>query len=100
MFIYFYVQVELEDESDIEIAKILLNLYNEIKEEKDNLLNKLKRDENETSMKHSIDFPILGNQMLFSKKKILKKVMKKKKKIIMIIIKWKLMMMMMMVLQL
>ena len=67
-FMYDYFQVDLEDESDIEIAKILLNLFNELKEGKENLLNKLKSDEKKSTMKHSVEFPILGNQKVIFEK--------------------------------
>ena len=63
-----YFQVDLEDQSDSEIANILINLFNELKNGKDTLLNKLKNKENKSNMKYNVDFPILGNQKVIFEK--------------------------------
>ncbi len=63
-----YFQVDLEDQSDSEIANILINLFNELKNGKDILLNNLKNKENKSNMKYNVDFPILGNQKVIFEK--------------------------------
>ena len=63
-----YFQVDLEDQSDSEIANILINLFNELKNGKDILLNDLKNKENKSNMKYNVDFPILGNQKVIFEK--------------------------------
>ena len=63
-----YFQVDLEDQSDSEIANILINLFNELKNGKDTLLNNLKNKENKSNMKYNVDFPILGNQKVIFEK--------------------------------
>ena len=63
-----YFQVDLEDQSDSEIANILINLFNELKNGKDILLNNLKNKENKSNMKYKVDFPILGNQKVIFEK--------------------------------
>jgi pre-rRNA-processing protein TSR2 len=63
-----YFQIDLEDQSDSEIANILINLFNELKNGKDILLNNLKNKENKSNMKYNVDFPILGNQKVIFKK--------------------------------
>ena len=67
-FMYDYFQVDLEDQSDSEIANILINLFNELKNGKDILLNNLKNKENKSNMKYNVDFPILGNQKVIFEK--------------------------------
>jgi len=63
-----YFQIDLEDQSDSEIANILINLFNELKNGKDTLLNNLKNKENKSNMKYNVDFPILGNQKVIFEK--------------------------------
>ena len=63
-----YFQIDLEDQSDSEIANILINLFNELKNGKDILLNNLKNKENKSNMKYNVDFPILGNQKVIFEK--------------------------------
>ena len=63
-----YFQIDLEDQSDSEIANILITLFNELKTGKDTLLNNLKNKENKSNMKYNVDFPILGNQKVIFEK--------------------------------
>ena len=61
-FIGDYFQIELADNSDFEIAEILIRLYNELKDKKEKMLNDLIAKQNKISMKYSIEFPITGKQ--------------------------------------
>ncbi|MCQ2815710.1 MAG: pre-rRNA-processing TSR2 family protein [archaeon] len=55
-----YFSILLEDQSDGEIANLLIKLYNELSNGKDTLFKRLENYKSET--KYTIDFPILGNQ--------------------------------------
>lgn len=66
-FISDYFQVALEDQSDKENAKILINLFNELKEGKNNLLNELKKKEN-NNINYNINFPIEENPKIIFEK--------------------------------
>ncbi len=68
-FIGDYFQIELADNSDFEIAEILIRLYNELKDKKEKMLNDLIAKQNKISMKYSIEFPITGKQTPPPKKK-------------------------------
>ena len=68
-FIGDYFQIELADNSDFEIAEILIRLYNELKDKKEKMLNDLIAKQNKISMKYSIEFPITGKQIPPPKKK-------------------------------
>lgn len=63
-FIGDYFSIELDDESDKEIAEIIVTLYYELKESKYILLNDLKSKFNKNVTKYSIDFPITGKQQI------------------------------------
>ena len=67
-FIEDYFQVGLEDGSDMEIAVVLIDLYNDIEKGGVEVLNRLKKNESKNIVKYSIDFPILGNQKVTFKK--------------------------------
>ena len=72
MFKYFigdYFKIELDDNSDVEIAQILIQLYNELKDKNEKLLNNLIAKQNKITIKYSIDFPITGKQTPPPKKK-------------------------------
>ena len=57
----------MEDQSDKENAKILINLFNELKEGKNNLLNELKKKEN-NNINYNINFPIEENPKIIFEK--------------------------------
>ena len=67
-FIEDYFQVVLADESDIEIARVLIRLYSELVNGKEDELNHLKENESKNIVKYSIEFPILGNQKIIFEK--------------------------------
>ena len=67
-FIEDYFQIVLADESDIEISTILIRLYNELLNGKEDELNHLKTNESKNVVKYSIEFPILGNQKIIFEK--------------------------------
>ena len=56
-FIEDYFQIVLADESDIEISTILIRLYNELLNGKEDELNHLKTNESKNVVKYSIEFP-------------------------------------------
>lgn len=63
-----YFNIILEDESEIEVANVIINLYNELKKGEDKLFNKLQNYK--TNIKFNIEYPILGNQtVIFEKSK-------------------------------
>ena len=68
-FIGDYFKIELEDNSDFEIAEILIKLYNELKDKKEKLLNDLIARQNNIKQKYFIEFPITGKQEVPQKKK-------------------------------
>ena len=68
-FIGDYFKIELEDNSDFEIAEILVKLYNELKDKKEKLLNDLIARQNNIKQKYFIEFPITGKQEVPQKKK-------------------------------
>ena len=68
-FIGDYFKIELVDNSDFEIAEILIKLYNELKDKKEKMLNDLIARQDKISQKYSIDFPITGKQVPPPKKK-------------------------------
>ena len=68
-FIGDYFKIELADNSDFEIAEILIKLYNELKDKKEKMLNDLIARQDKISQKYSIDFPITGKQVPPPKKK-------------------------------
>ena len=67
-FIDDYFKIELDDNSDIEIAQILITLYNELKDKNEKLLNNLIAKQNKVTFKYSIEFPITGKQVPPKKK--------------------------------
>lgn len=62
-----YFNIVLEDQSETEVAQVLIQLYNELKKGKDNLYISLENYKNPNT-KYSIDFPILGNQKIIFEK--------------------------------
>ena len=68
-FIGDYFKIELADNSDIEIAEILIKLYNELKDGNEKMLNDLIARQNKITQKYSIEFPITGKQIPPPKKK-------------------------------
>ena len=68
-FIGDYFKIELDDNSDVEIAQILIQLYNELKDKNEKLLNNLIAKQNKITIKYSIEFPITGKQIPPPKKK-------------------------------
>ena len=66
-FITDYFKIELNDNSDFEIAEILIKLYNELKDKNEKMLNDLIEKENKIIQKYSIEFPITRNQIPLSK---------------------------------
>ena len=68
-FIGDYFKIELADNSDMEIAEVLINLHNELKDGKGKLLNNLIALQNKISQKYSVEFPITGKQVPPPKKK-------------------------------
>ena len=68
-FIGDYFKIELADNSDMEIAEVLINLHNELKDGKEKLLNNLIALQNKISQKYSVEFPITGKQVPPPKKK-------------------------------
>lgn len=66
-FINDYFNIILEDQSDSEIAEILIKLYNELKQGKDKMFTALENYKN-PSIKYNIEFPILGNQKVIFEK--------------------------------
>ena len=68
-FIGDYFKIELEDNSDFEIAEILIKLHNELKDKKEKLLNDLIARQNNIKQKYFIEFPITGKQEVPEKKK-------------------------------
>ena len=68
-FIGDYFKIELEDNSDFEIAEILIKLHNELKDKKEKLLNDLIARQNNIKQKYFIEFPITGKQEVPQKKK-------------------------------
>ena len=67
-FIGDYFKIELADNSDFEIAEILIRLHDELKDKNENLLNSLIQRQNKINMKYSVDFPITGKQVPPTKK--------------------------------
>ena len=67
-FIEDYFNISLEDESDIDIARILMMLYEDLQKGSDNYLTFLKNNETKGLGKFSIEFPILGNQKIIFEK--------------------------------
>ena len=67
-FINDYFKIELDDNSDFEIAEILIKLYNELKDKNEKMLNDLITKQNKITQKYSIEFPITGKQMNLSSK--------------------------------
>ena len=65
-FIGDYFNAELDDQSDIEISKILYKLFLELKDGKTEYLESLKKEKNK--IKYNIDFPISGNQKIIMEK--------------------------------
>ena len=68
-FIGDYFKIELADNSDMEIAEVLINLHNELKDGNEKMLNNLISLQNKISQKYSIEFPITGKQIPPPKKK-------------------------------
>ena len=68
-FIGDYFKIELEDNSDFEIAEILIKLHNELKDKNEKLLNDLIARKNNIKQKYFIEFPITGKQEVPEKKK-------------------------------
>jgi len=68
-FIGDYFKIELADNSDFEIAEILIKLYNELKEKKEKMLNDLIARQDKINQKYCIEFPITGKQVPPPKKK-------------------------------
>ena len=67
-FISDYFQIDLEDQSDEEISKVLINLFNELIDGKNNLYNELKMKENNNLNHYNISFPIIGKQKIIFEK--------------------------------
>ena len=67
-FISDYFQVDLEDQSDEEISKVLINLFNELIDGKNNLYNELKMKEKNNINHYNISFPIIGKQKIIFEK--------------------------------
>ena len=67
-FISDYFQIDLEDQSDEEISKILINLFNELIDGKNNLYNELKMKEKNNLNHYNISFPIIGKQKIIFEK--------------------------------
>ena len=68
-FIGDYFKIELADNSDMEIAEVLIKLHNELKDGKEKMLNNLLSLQNKISQKYSVEFPITGKQVPPPKKK-------------------------------
>ena len=68
-FIGDYFKIELADNSDMEIAEVLIKLHNELKDGNEKMLNNLISLQNKISQKYSIEFPITGKQVPPPKKK-------------------------------
>ena len=68
-FIGDYFKVELADNSDFEIAELLIKLHNELKDKNEKLLNSLIARQDKTNVKYVVDFPITGKQIPPPKKK-------------------------------
>jgi len=68
-FIGDYFKIELADNSDMEIAEVLIKLHNELKDGNEKMLNNLIALQNKISQKYSIEFPITGKQVPPPKKK-------------------------------
>jgi len=68
-FIGDYFKIELADNSDMEIAEVLIKLHNELKDGNEKLLNNLISLQNKISQKYSVEFPITGRQVPPPKKK-------------------------------
>ena len=68
-FIGDYFKIELADNSDMEIAEVLIKLHNELKDGNEKLLNNLIALQNKISQKYSVEFPITGKQVPPPKKK-------------------------------
>ena len=68
-FIGDYFKIELDDNSDFEIAEILIKLHNELKDKNEKLLKDLIARQNKINQKYFIEFPITGEQKLPPKKK-------------------------------
>ena len=68
-FIGDYFKIELADNSDMEIAEVLINLHNELKDGNEKMLNNLISLQNKISQKYSVEFPITGKQIPPPKKK-------------------------------
>ena len=65
-----YFRVQLADDSDLDVAKDLIKLYDELKYGKETFLNELKaKADKDNKQKYWIDFPITGKQVLQPKKK-------------------------------
>ena len=68
-FIGDYFKIELADNSDFEIAEILIRLHNELKDKNEKLLNSLIARQDKINVKYVVDFPITGKQVPPPKKK-------------------------------
>ena len=68
-FIGDYFKIELADNSEMEIAEVLIKLHNELKDGNEKLLNNLISLQNKISQKYSVEFPITGRQVPPPKKK-------------------------------
>jgi hypothetical protein len=68
-FIGDYFKIELADNSDMEIAEVLIKLHNELKDKNEKLLNDLIARQNNIKQKYFIEFPITGKQEVPQKKK-------------------------------
>ena len=68
-FIGDYFKIELADNSDMEIAEVLIKLHNELKDGNEKMLNNLISLQNKISQKYSVEFPITGKQVPPPKKK-------------------------------
>ena len=65
-----YFRVQLADDSDLDVAKDLIKLYDELKYGKETFLNELiAKADKDNKQKYWIDFPITGKQVLQPKKK-------------------------------
>ena len=62
-FIGDYFKIELADNSDMEIAEVLIKLHNELKDGNEKMLNNLIALQNKISQKYSVEFPITGKQV-------------------------------------
>ena len=68
-FIGDYFKIELADNSDMEIAEVLIKLHNELKDGNEKMLNNLIALQNKVCQKYSVEFPITGKQVPPPKKR-------------------------------